>query len=129
MSGNADLVRKMIDCYNTMNADGLAKVLASNCRHTCPGSDFGAQKEGADVIMDYFRNDVFSAFKQVRFDIKHLFEDPGKEAVVVEWTSHLKPKSGKDYSNDGVFVIQCGDGKIQWVREYFDTQKSHENVS
>jgi ketosteroid isomerase-like protein len=47
----------------------------------------------------------------------------------VEWDSHLEPKSGKTYSNNGAFVIDCADGRIQWVREYFDTQKSNENVN
>ena len=57
-----------------------------------------------------------------------LAEDDRQSAVTVEWRSHLKPKSGKNYSNTGVFVVDLADGKITWVREYFDTEKSHANV-
>ena len=129
MPENASLIRQMIECCNTKNAEGLREVLSSDCRHTCPGSDFGAHKEGADVIVDYFQNKVFAAFKEVHFDIVHLYEDASQGTVVVEWESHLKPRSGKNYSNNGVFVIECSDGRICAVREYFDTQKSHENVN
>jgi len=129
MSEQARLVRKMVECYNTMNADGLREVLSADCRHTCPGSDFGAHKEGADIIIDYFKNKVFLSFDQVRFDIKQLYQDPEQNSIVVEWDSHLQPKTGKTYSNNGVFVIDFTDGRISWVREYFDTQKSHENVT
>ncbi len=65
MSHNTSLVHKMVECYNSMNAEGLREILAVDCRHTCPGSDFGTQKEGADVIVDYFNSQVFPAFDEV----------------------------------------------------------------
>ena len=110
MSDNARLVRKMVECYNSMNADGLREVLAADCRYSCPGSDFGAHKQGADTIIEYFKNQVFPAFDQVRFEIKQLYQDPAQNSIVVEWDSHLQPKTGHNYSNKGVFVIDCTGG-------------------
>ena len=119
----------MVEQFCDMNADGLGPLLHEQAKHSAPGSDFGADLEGAATIADYFRNNVFPAFHAVRFEIVHLFEDAQQWTVIVEWRSHLKPKSGKDYSNNGVFVIEIKDNKIYWVREYFDTQKSHQHVS
>jgi ketosteroid isomerase-like protein len=125
---NVHLVRRMVDCFSAMNADGLTPLLHPQAKHSAPGSDFGADIEGGSQIVDYFRTRVFPAFHGVRFDIVHLYEDPVQSVVVVEWRSHLRPKTGNDYSNTGAFVIEMRDGKIYWVREYFDTEKSHQHV-
>ena len=127
-SRNETLVRKMVDCYCAMDADGLSPLLHAEAKHTAPGSDFGADLVGNPTIVEYFRKNVFSAFRAVRFEIVHLFEDPLRSAVIVEWRSHLNPKTGKDYSNTGVFVVEIRDGRIYWVREYFDTEKAHQHV-
>ena len=125
---NVHLVRRMVDCFSAMNADGLTPLLHPQAKHSAPGSDFGADIEGGPQIVDYFRGKVFPAFHGVRFDIVHLYEDAAQSVVAVEWRSHLKPKTGNDYSNTGAFVIEIRDSKIYWVREYFDTEKSHQHV-
>ena len=127
-SKNEHLVREMVDCYCTMSADRLLPLLHPQAKHSAPGSDFGADLEGDRKIADYFRNNVFSSFHGVQFDVVHLYEDRPKSVVVVEWRSHLKPKTGKNYSNTGVFVIEIKDDRIYWVREYFDTEKAHQHV-
>jgi ketosteroid isomerase-like protein len=121
-------VRQLIECFNAMDADGLRPLLHHEAKHSAPGSDFGADLVGGDTIADYFRKNVFPAFHEVRFEVVHRYEDTKQNVVTVEWRSHLKPKTGKNYSNTGVFVIELRDGKIAWVREYFDTEKSHANV-
>lgn len=128
MSKNADLVQKMVHCYCAMDADGLKPLLHADSKHTAPGSDFGTDMEGNSSIVEYFRNNVFPSFHGVRFEIVHLYEDLAKSVIVVEWRSHLRPKTGKNYSNTGVFVIEIKGGKIYWVREYFDTEKAHQHV-
>lgn len=127
-SRNVEVVHQMIDCYCRMDADGLLPLLHPDARHTAPGSDFGTDLEGAGRIAEYFRRDVFPSFHDVRFEIVYLHEDAARSSVIVEWRSHLKPKTGKNYSNTGVFVVELRDGRVTWVREYFDTQKSHEHV-
>jgi len=129
MAGNAEIVNKMMHCYRTMDADALAPLLHAEAKHTAPGSDFGADMTGRQTIADYFRKNVFTSFNKVDFDVVHLWEDREKNVVVVEWRSHLWPKTGKNYSNTGAFVIEVRDGHIYWVREYFDTEKAHQNVN
>ncbi len=129
MSTNVDVVRKIVDCYCRMDADALAPLLHPEAKHTAPGSDFGADMQGRQKIADYFRQNVFPAFNTVRFEIVYLWEDRDHNCVVVEWRSHLAPKSGKNYSNTGAFVIELRDGQAYWVREYFDTEKAHQNVT
>lgn len=128
MSPNKALVQEMMERFDKMDADGLKPLLHDQAKHSAPGSDFGADLQGAGTIAEYFRNNVFPSFHAVRFEVVNLFEDTQQPTVIVEWRSHLRPKSGKDYSNNGVFVIEIKDGKIYWVREYFDTEKSHQHV-
>ncbi|MFQ5791267.1 MAG: nuclear transport factor 2 family protein [Acidobacteriota bacterium] len=128
MSSNVEVVRRMVDCYSSMDAGSLEPLLHEDVKHTAPGSDFGADLTGRSKIIEYFRNDVFPAFDRVNFEIVHLWEDREKSAVIVEWRSHLWPKKGKEYGNTGAFVVEVKDGKIDWVREYFDTEKAHQNV-
>lgn len=128
MSPASQLVGEMVQCYCRMDADGLGRLLHPLAKHSAPGSDFGADLEGASSVVEYFRRNVFPSFHAVHFEIVFQYEDKEKAAVIVEWRSHLKPKSGKDYSNTGVFVVELRDEKVYWVREYFDTEKAHQHV-
>jgi len=38
-------------------------------------------------------------------------------------------KNGKSFSIKGVFIIDIKDGKIDWVRDYFDTEKTKQAAS
>jgi ketosteroid isomerase-like protein len=129
MTDSVGVVRSMIEAYCQMDADALAPLLHPAARHTAPGSDFGADMEGRSAIVEYFRQNVFPAFERVNFEIVFVWEDRGRSAVVVEWRSHLWPRTGKHYSNTGVFVIEFKDGLVYWVREYFDTEKAHRHVT
>jgi len=129
VSTNVDLVKKMVDCYCRMDADGLAPLLHPESRHTAPGSDFGADLVGREKIVDYFKTKVLPSFDKVDFDAVFLWEDRDKPVVIVEWRSHLWPKTGKEYTNTGAWVIEIRGGMVYWVREYFDTEKSHQNVT
>ena len=129
MATNVDVVNKLMHCYRAMDAEAMGPLLHAEAKHTAPGSDFGADMTGRETISDYFRNNVFSSFNKVDFETVHLWEDREHNVVVVEWRSHLWPKTGKNYSNTGAFVIEFRDGLIYWVREYFDTEKAHQNVN
>jgi len=128
MSSNLELARKMVEVYSSNDFARLEPLLAPDAKHFCPGSDFGVELQGRDAIIKYFSDGVISAFHKVNFDIRHIYEDPTQSTVIVEWTSHLWPKSGKNYSNQGVFVIELANGRITCVREYFDTELSAKNV-
>jgi ketosteroid isomerase-like protein len=129
MPGNVEVVQKLLQCYRMLDADTMAPLLHAEAKHTAPGSDFGADMTGRKTIANYFRKNVFPSFTKVDFEIVHLWEDRPKNVVVIEWRSHLWPKTGKNYSKTGAFVIELRDGEIYWVREYFDTEKAHQNVT
>ena len=120
-SPNTDLVYKMVDAYCAMDADALRPLLHPRSKHSAPGSDFGTDIEGGETIVEY-------SFHSVRFEIVNCYEDKAQPVVIAEWRSHLNPKTGKDYSNNGAFFVELREGKIYWVREYFDTEKAHANV-
>lgn len=127
-SKNTDLVYKMVDAYCAMDANALLPLLHPNSKHSAPGSDFGTDIEGGKTIVEYFRTNVFPSFHKVRFEIVNCYEDSKQPVVIAEWRSHLEPKTGKNYSNNGAFFVELRDGAIYWVREYFDTEKAHQNV-
>ncbi|MFN7931404.1 MAG: nuclear transport factor 2 family protein [Blastocatellia bacterium] len=129
MPTNVELAKRMVEIFNSNVFYDLAEVLAEDARHTCPGSDFGAELQGRQAIIDYFQQGVITAFDKVSFDIVNLYEDASQSTVIIEWRSHIFPKSGKNYSNTGAFFIVCKDGKIVWVREYFDTELSNKMVN
>lgn len=129
MATNVDVVNKLMHCYRAMDAEAMGPLLHAEAKHTAPGSDFGADMTGRQTISNYFLNNVFPSFSKVDFEVVHLWEDREHNVVVVEWRSHLWPKTGKNYSNTGAFVIEFRDGLIYWVREYFDTEKAHQNVN
>jgi len=129
MPGNVALVTEMVDCYCHMDADRLHTLLHPEAKHTAPGSDFGTDMVGSNKIVDYFRQSVFPSFNKVNFETVYLWHDEPHSVVIVEWRSHLWPKTGKNYSNTGAFVVEIKDGKIYWVREYFDTEKAHQHVT
>jgi ketosteroid isomerase-like protein len=128
MATNVEVVNTLMHCYRTMDAGAMAPLLHEQAKHTAPGSDFGADMTGRTAISDYFRTSVFPSFEKVDFEVVHLWEDAARNVVVVEWRSHLWPKTGRNYSNTGAFVIEFRDGQIYWVREYFDTEKAHQHV-
>jgi ketosteroid isomerase-like protein len=129
MTENVALVHRMMDCYNRLDGDGLTHILHGEAKHTAPGSDFGTDMVGRQKIVDYFKQNVFPSFDRVNFEVVFLWEDREHSVVIVEWRSHLWPKTGKNYSNTGAFVIEIRDGRVYWVREYFDTEKAHEHVN
>jgi len=129
MSMNRELAGKMVDCYRRMDVDALASLLHPESRHTAPGSDFGADLVGREKILGYFKAQVMPSFHKVDFEVVFTWEDRDKPVVIVEWRSHLWPKTGKEYRNTGAWVIEIKDGMVYWVREYFDTEKSHQNVT
>jgi ketosteroid isomerase-like protein len=129
MTDGMALAQELLNCFSTMDDRGLERILHPDARHSAPGSDFGTDLVGRSKITEYFRTCVFPSFNQVRFEPVYTWEDPTKSGVVVEWRSHLYPKTGKNYSNSGVFVIEVKDQLIYWVREYFDTEKAHKNVN
>ncbi len=75
------------------------------------------------------RDDVLVKFNRVNFEPYNIFEDTERDTVTAEWRGDFDLKNGKSFSSKGVFVVDIVDGKIDWVRDYFDTEKTKQATS
>lgn len=125
MSANTELATRMLDCYVSMDVEGLDKLLHEQTRHWAP---IGLDLTGRSRVIEFFRNEIFPNFRKVEMEILNLYEDREKSVVVVEWRGHLWRTNGKDYEQTGVFLIDVADGKILSVKEHFDTATMNKNL-
>ena len=124
MSANKELIEEMVRCFNELDADGLSPVITDEVKHTAGGSAFGADIEGRDNFIKYMRDRVLAKFTSIHFDLYNIFEDNENNAVIAEWRGNFSLKNGRSFSSTGVFITDIKDGKIDWVRDYFDTEKT-----
>ena len=124
MSANKELIEEMVRCFNELDADGLSPAITDEVKHTAGGSAFGADIEGRDNFIKYMRDRVLAKFTSIHFDLYNIFEDNENNAVIAEWRGNFSLKNGRSFSSTGVFITDIKDGKIDWVRDYFDTEKT-----
>ena len=129
MSANKDLTKSMFERFNATDADGLSPLVSDSVKHSAPGTQFGVDLEGKTVFITYFREKVFPKFEKIHFMLDNVFEDAEAGVVVTEWHGDFLTKTGKPFSSKGVFVVTFAGGKIDWVREYFDTEKTKQAMS
>ncbi|MFT5131779.1 MAG: ketosteroid isomerase-like protein [Gammaproteobacteria bacterium] len=129
MSVNKELVRTLVRCFNEQNTDELSAIITDDVKHTAGGSAFDAELEGRDDFMKYMQDDVLAKFNKIHFDPYNIFEDKEMNVVTAEWRGDFDLKNGKSFSSKGVFVVDIKDGKIDWVRDYFDTEKTKQATS
>ena len=75
------------------------------------------------------RDRVLAKFTSIHFDTYNVFEDQEKNAVIAEWRGDFSLKNGRSFSSKGVFIADIKEGKIDWVRDYFDTEKTKQATS
>ena len=129
MSANKELIMTMVRCFNERNADGLSPIITNEVKHTAAGSAFGADVEGRGDFMKYMREDVLAKFTSIHFDPYNILEDAEMNVVIAEWRGDFSLKNGRSFSSKGVFITDIKDGKIDWVRDYFDTEKTKQATS
>ena len=129
MSANKDVTKSMFERFNALDAEGLSELVSDGVKHSAPGTQFGVDLEGKAVFIAYFREKVFPKFEKINFMLDNIFEDTEAGVVVTEWHGDFLTKAGKPFSSKGVFVVATTDGKIDWVREYFDTEKTKQAMS
>jgi hypothetical protein len=84
MSQNKELVKSLIDCFNKLNAQGIAALVTEEVKHSAAGTAFNAEIEGRDEFMDYIRNDLLAKFNSIQFDPYNIFEDRETNTVTAE---------------------------------------------
>lgn len=119
----------MFERFNALDAEGLSPLVSDSVKHSAPGTQFGVDLEGRAGFITYFREKVFPRFEKVHFIPDNMFEDSEAGVVVTEWHGDFRTKAGTPFSSKGVFVVTIANGKIDWVREYFDTEKTKKAMS
>lgn len=123
MSTNTEVVLEVIRHFNTLDADGLRNLVTDNIKHTAAGTQFDTDLEGREEYLDYIRN-LLSRFKKCDFQPYHVYDVVDENTVVVEWTADFITDTDIEWSSRGVLIFDVVDGKVDWVRDYFDTEKT-----
>ena len=123
MSTNTEVALEVIRHFNTLDADGLGNLVTENIKHTAAGTQFDTDLEGREEYLDYIRN-LLSRFKKCNFQPYHVYDVADQNAVVVEWTADFTTDTDINWSSRGVLIFDIVDGKVDWVRDYFDTEKT-----
>ena len=124
MSANKELVLALVRCFNENDANGISELITDEVKHTAAGTAFGADVGGREHFMKYIKNDVLAKFNRINFEPYNVFEDKQKNVVTAEWRGDFDLKNGNSFSSKGVFVVDIKDDKIDWLRDYFDTEKT-----
>jgi ketosteroid isomerase-like protein len=129
MNTNRELAQRLIDCFNAKDVAGLDQILSDTVKHTALGTQFEANVEGRSAYIAYMGGEVLPRFKSLNFQAERILEDPDAGTVILEWRGSFVTSAEKPYSSRGVFVIECRNGRIDWVRDYFDTEKTRQAMS
>lgn len=117
-----EIVEELIDAIANSDADKLLRTLADDVTWTFFGSHrFAGTFRGKDELM----NGLFAVIGDVLEDgiklhVSSIVADEGR--VIVEGKGQARSKAGLDYNNDYCLAFDVVAGKIQHVREYFDSE-------
>lgn len=120
----AQLVTRMLDAFAGRNGETLDKLLSPDARYWVSGSlPFSGMHQGRDHILADFLPGVMAHFVDgvpIETELTAVVADDQRAAFEINASGKLK--SGREYRNRYVFVIEVADGQITEVREYPDTQ-------
>lgn len=55
----------LFEHFNARDAEGLGNLLSADVQHFAPGTQFGADLEGRDALVQYFDETVFPKFRSI----------------------------------------------------------------
>ena len=128
MSKNTELAAEMVRHFNACDAEGLFDLVTENIKHTAAGTQFDTDLVGRDAYLEYMRN-LLSSFIKCNMKPYNVYDVADENVVVMEWTGDFIIKNGKTFSSRGVLIMDIIDGKVDWVRDYFDTEKTKRTFS
>ncbi len=128
MIDEKQLANDLFESFNKHDLNLLESLLNEGVKHSAQGSAFGAEMAGRKEYIEHM-NGVLSNFKSINFSPYRIHYDPTVKTLAIEWQGDFVTINDVAYSSDGVFVMEITDGKISWVREYFDTEKTQQAMS
>lgn len=118
----------LLDGYSSLNVDRLTAPLASDYTHQVLPESLGVPIRDAKQFAEHAA-EIFSMFSEFRMNPKAIFEDQGRNVVVVHALMEGKLKdSNEEWLNECVMIIcLSGDGsQVVKVTEFVDSAKAVE---
>jgi uncharacterized protein len=127
MSVNAttDAERVVSDLFEAMAAgdgDRVGALLADDVTWTFPGTfPWSGHHQGKEAVFSDLLAVTGPYFEpgHLSIDMHNLLS--GGNLVVAEYTGRNLTKTGRQYENEYVFVVEVEDGAIKHIRTYGDT--------
>lgn len=115
---------RFLETLGKGDMEGLMPLWHENGRLEFPFSPNGHPPvEGIERLRDYFLG-TRGRKSPKGFPIKGIYPGSDPDWVVVEFRGDLtNTKTGEDYSNEYIAVMQMVGGKVHLFREYFDSVK------
>jgi len=123
MSANTELGLELVRHFNTLDPEGISKLITDNIKHTAAGTLYNTNLEGRDDYMVYIRN-LLSKFQKCDMQPYNVYDVADENVVIMEWTADFITDTGISWESRGVLILDIIDGKVDWVRDYFDTEKT-----
>jgi ketosteroid isomerase-like protein len=133
VSTTTDAERVVNDFFAAMaagDADRVGDLLADDVVWTFPGDMlFSGKHVGKEAVFSDLLAVTGPYFEpgHLSIEMHNLISDGG--LVVAEYTGRNRTKTGRDYENEYVFVVEVADGQIHAVRSYFDTIYTKDLIS
>lgn len=103
------------------NGQPFMDLLADDVRWTAIGSSpWSRTYAGKRAIVDELMRPLFRQFAD-QYTARAIRVIADGDVVVVEARGHVMTKSGRPYDQTYCYVFEFGDGKVQALTEYLDT--------
>lgn len=118
---NADVIQKMIDCFNNSDGPGLFELIDDDIDFRMIGTTpFSGRFKGKKAYMENMEKVMEYLEPKITLTIDNLI--PAGDWVVTEFRGDTMTKAGVPYCNTYCQVYKIKDGKIVYQAEYMDTQ-------
>jgi len=118
------LIESYYEALTSADRDGVAALVADDCRWVPPVSAPFGPVEGGEAVVAELTGEVvkrtFDISKPFALEIRSIMVD-GDRAVVQQRLTATAKETGSAYDNQYCWVYTCRDAKIVLMEEYVDT--------
>jgi len=103
----------IFEAMNTKNTALLEPYLAEDVMFDFPGTDRLVGKKRVLI----FLKALLRKFPDIIFKVQDVIADHDK--VCIAWTNSARLETSQPYSNSGVTLVHCVNGRITFISDYF----------
>ena len=108
-----NLANMVFEAMNRRDFSHLEQVITGDVIFDFPGV---SPLEGSRRVV-LFLKALLRRYPRLEFDVKEILVDRDRACAV--WTNEGADREGKPYSNSGVTLLHCREGKIAFISDYF----------